>query len=118
MADTPGPGAALLDRPAAVAHGDDLDALAGCFAPGDRQQAPAHPGQGAAGAGQARRSWAQIVTVVPGLAATARCPACGADAVPGWPPPAPGRCSTPPPGTPTAAGSAGSTPIWQPPTGW
>src|SRR5215470_451036 len=75
MADAPGPGAALPDRPAAVAHGDDLDALVGCFAPGDRQQAPAHPAQGAAGAGQARRSWAQILTLVPGLAASARCPA-------------------------------------------
>ena len=49
MADTPGPGAALLGRPAAVANGHDLDAPVGCLAPGDRNQAAAHPARGPRG---------------------------------------------------------------------
>ena|SRR5215472_15020219 len=82
MGDTPEPGAALLDRPAAVVNGHDRGAPVGCVAPGYDQTA-AQSAQGITGAGQARRSWAQIVSLVPGLAAPARCPACGADVA--WP---------------------------------
>ena len=67
MADTPEPAAAVLDLPAAAANGRDLDALAGWFASGDRNQIPAHP----ALAGQVARNSEQIFIFVPGLTATA-----------------------------------------------
>ena len=72
MADMPGPSAA---GPAAAASRHNLHAPVGCCAPGDQNPAPAH---GVTEAGQVARDWAQIVTVIPGLAAPARCPACGA----------------------------------------
>ena len=46
MGDTPEPGAALLDRLVTAASRRDLDALAGCFAPGYRKRDPGPPGPG------------------------------------------------------------------------
>ena len=46
MGDTREPGAALLDRLVTAASRRDLDALAGCFAPGYRKRDPGPPGPG------------------------------------------------------------------------
>jgi ketosteroid isomerase-like protein len=61
--------AALLERLAAAVNNHDLDALAGCFAAGYRNQTPAHPAQGFTGRGQVRRNWEQIFTFVPDITA-------------------------------------------------
>jgi ketosteroid isomerase-like protein len=70
MADTPVPGAALLDRLAAVTNARDLDALVACFAPDYRNETPAHPARGFTGRGQVRRNWEQIFTFMPDITAT------------------------------------------------
>ena len=67
MGDTREPGAALLDRLVTAASGHDLDALAGCFAPGYRNETPAHPAQGFTGRDQVRRNWEQIFAVMPDI---------------------------------------------------
>jgi ketosteroid isomerase-like protein len=69
MADPTGVGAALLERLAAAVNSHDLDALAGCFAAGYRNQTPAHPAQGFTGRAQVRRNWEQIFTFVPDITA-------------------------------------------------
>jgi ketosteroid isomerase-like protein len=69
MGDSTGAGAALLERLAGAVNSHDLDALAGCFAPGYRNQTPAHPAQGFTGRDQVRRNWEQIFTFVPDITA-------------------------------------------------
>jgi ketosteroid isomerase-like protein len=69
MGNVPEPGAALLERLAAAVNRHDLDALVGCFAPGYRNETPAHPAQGFTGSGQVRRNWEQIFTFVPDITA-------------------------------------------------
>ena len=69
MGTIPEPGGALLDRLAAAVNSHDLDALEDCFAPGYRNQTPAHPAQGFTGRGQVRRNWEQIFTFVPDITA-------------------------------------------------
>lgn len=69
MADPAETGAALLKRLAGAVNRHDLDALAGCFAAGYRNQAPAHPSRGFTGRDQVRRNWEQIFTFVPDIAA-------------------------------------------------
>jgi len=81
MTDMPEPGAALLDRLAAAASRHDLDALVGCFAPGYRNEAPAHPAQGFTGREQVRRNWEQIFTVMPDISATVLRRACDGEVV-------------------------------------
>ena len=79
MGDTPEPGEALLERLAAAANGHDLEALVGCFAPGYRNETPAHPAQGFTGHDQVRRNGQQIFAVMPDLTATVlRSCCCGA----------------------------------------
>jgi ketosteroid isomerase-like protein len=63
------PGGALLERLAGAVSGHDLDALEGCFAPGYRNETPAHPAQGFTGRDQVRRNWEQIFTFVPDITA-------------------------------------------------
>lgn len=70
MADTPGPGQALLDRLTAAVHRRDVDALVDCFTPDYRNETPAHPAQGFTGRDQVRRNWEQIFAVMPDLTAT------------------------------------------------
>jgi ketosteroid isomerase-like protein len=65
----PGEGAALLARLAGAVNSHDLDALAGCFTPGYRNETPAHPAQGFTGRGQIRRNWEQIFAFVPDITA-------------------------------------------------
>ena len=69
MSDSMEAGAALLERLAGAVNGHDLDALAGCFAPGYRNQTPAHPARGFTGRDQVRRNWEQIFTFVPDITA-------------------------------------------------
>ena len=65
-------GAALLERLAAAVNSHDLDALVGCFAPGYRNETPAHPAQGFTARGQVQRNWEQIFTFMPDIAAPTR----------------------------------------------
>jgi ketosteroid isomerase-like protein len=81
MGDTRLPGAALLDRLVTAASGRDLDALVGCFAPGYRNETPAHPAQGFTGRDQVRRNWEQIFALMPDLTATVLRSACDGDMV-------------------------------------
>ena len=69
MDDSTFSGAALLERLAGAVNGHDLDALAGCFAPGYRNETPVDPAQGFTGRGQVRRNWEQIFTFVPDITA-------------------------------------------------
>ena len=69
MADSTGTGAALLKRLAGAVNNHDLDALAGCFAAGYRNETPAHPAQGFTGRDQVRRNWDQIFISVPDITA-------------------------------------------------
>jgi ketosteroid isomerase-like protein len=69
MGDMPEPGAALLDRLAEAVSGHDLDAVESCFAPGYRNETPAHPAQGFTGRDQVRRNWEQIFAFVPDITA-------------------------------------------------
>jgi len=69
MGDPAGPGAVLLERLAAAVNSHDLDALADCFAPGYRNEAPAHLGRGFTGRGQVRHNWEQILAFVPDITA-------------------------------------------------
>jgi ketosteroid isomerase-like protein len=67
VGDSPKTCVALLERLAGAVNGHDLDALAGCFAPGYRNQTPAHPAQGFTGRDQVRRNWEQIFSFVPDI---------------------------------------------------
>jgi ketosteroid isomerase-like protein len=72
MGNLPGPGEALLERLAGAVNRHDLDALAGCFASGYRNETPAHPARGFTGRAQVRRNWEQIFTFVPDITARVR----------------------------------------------
>jgi ketosteroid isomerase-like protein len=69
MADSTRVGAALLERLTGAVNSHDLDTLAGCFAPGYRNETPAHPAQGFTGRDQVRRNWEKIFTFVPDITA-------------------------------------------------
>ena len=81
MDDTPDPGAALLERLAAVTNDRDLEAIVGCFAPDYRNETPAHPAQGFTGREQVRRNWEQIFALMPDITATVLRSACDGDMV-------------------------------------
>ena len=69
MGNLPEPGGVLLERLAGAVNRHDLDAVEGCFAPGYRNETPAHPDQGFTGRDQVRRNWQQIFTFVPDITA-------------------------------------------------
>src|SRR6516164_4775416 len=81
MDDTPDPGAALLERLAAVTNDRDLEAIVGCFAPDYRNETPAHPAQGFTGRDQVRRNWQQIFTFMPDITVQVLRSACDAGVV-------------------------------------
>jgi ketosteroid isomerase-like protein len=81
MTHTPPPGAALMNRLVAAASRHDLDALVGCFAPGYRNETPAHPAQGFTGREQVRRNWEQIFMVMPDISATVLRSCCDGEVV-------------------------------------
>jgi ketosteroid isomerase-like protein len=82
MGNLLGSGEALLERLAAAVNRHDLDALAGCFAPGYRNETPAHPARGFTGRVQVRRNWEQIFAFVPDI--TARVLRCCGDGEVVW----------------------------------
>ena len=59
--------AAVVERMCRAANDHDLEALAGCFAPGYRNETPAHPERGFTGRDQVRRNWEQIFAAIPDL---------------------------------------------------
>ncbi len=77
MGNLPESGEVLLERLAGAVNRHDLDAVEGCFAPGYRNETPAHPAQGFSGRDQVRRNWRQIFTFVPDI--TARLLRCAQD---------------------------------------
>src|SRR6478735_8431924 len=60
----------FLHRLRDATNGHDLEALTDCFAPGYRNETPAHPGRDFVGTAQVRRNWSQIFTFVPDVHAT------------------------------------------------
>jgi ketosteroid isomerase-like protein len=76
-----GAGAALLERLARAVNRHDLDDLAACFAPGYRNETPAHPAQGFTGHDQVRRNWEQIFAFVPDITAQVLRSSAGGDVI-------------------------------------
>jgi limonene-1,2-epoxide hydrolase len=62
----PGP-AAMVERLCLAANEHDLTALVACFAPGYRNETPAHPERGFTGRDQVRKNWEQIFAAIPDL---------------------------------------------------
>jgi ketosteroid isomerase-like protein len=77
--------AAMVERLRQATNDHDLDALVACFAPGYRNETPAHPQRGFTGRDQVRRNWEQIFAAVPDLtAALLRCAVDGDTAWTEW----------------------------------
>jgi ketosteroid isomerase-like protein len=61
--------AAMLGRLSQAVNDHDVAALVACFAPGYRNETPAHPQRGFTGREQVRRNWEQIFAAIPDLSA-------------------------------------------------
>ncbi|MBV1778263.1 nuclear transport factor 2 family protein [Paeniglutamicibacter sp. ABSL32-1] len=61
--------AALLGRLVDAVNAHDLDALVACFAPGYRNETPAHPARGFTGSSQVRSNWGRMFAGIPDLGA-------------------------------------------------
>jgi ketosteroid isomerase-like protein len=81
MGPAPEPGEELLERLAGAVSRHDLDALEGCFAPGYRNETPAHPARGFTGRDQVRRNWEQIFAFVPDITARVLRSCCDGEVV-------------------------------------
>jgi limonene-1,2-epoxide hydrolase len=57
--------AAVVVRLCRATTDHDLDAVVACFAPGYRNETPAHPARGFTGREQVRRNWQQIFAAIP-----------------------------------------------------
>jgi ketosteroid isomerase-like protein len=66
---TNGGPAAMVERLCRATNDHDLAALVACFAPGYRNETPAHPRRGFTGREQVRRNWEQIFAAIPDLTA-------------------------------------------------
>jgi ketosteroid isomerase-like protein len=64
--DDSGP-AAMVKRLCSATNHHDLPELVACFAPGYRNETPAHPQRGFTGREQVRRNWEQIFAAIPDL---------------------------------------------------
>ncbi|SRR6266487_4502608 len=82
MGNAAGPGEALLGQLAEAVNRRDPGAVEACFAPGYRNETPAHPAQGFTGRDQVRRNWEQIFAFVPDI--TARVLRCCCDGEVVW----------------------------------
>jgi len=60
----------VLDRLLHATNAHDIDAIVACFAPGYRNDTPAHPSRSFTGRDQVRRNWEQILGFVPDIHAT------------------------------------------------
>jgi len=81
-ARTDGGPAAMVGRLHRATAEHDLAALAGCFAPGYRNETPLHPERGFTGREQVRRNWEQIFAAIPDL--TAEVLRCAVDGDTAW----------------------------------
>src|SRR5690348_8493826 len=61
--------AAMVQRLCQATNDHDLDAVAGCFTAGYRNETPAHPERSFVGRAQVRKNWAQIFAAVPDVRA-------------------------------------------------
>ena len=59
----------IIERLRQAVSTHDLDAVVDCFDPDFRNETPAHPGRGFAGAEQVRANWARIFGGVPDITA-------------------------------------------------
>jgi len=59
----------LVQRLCDATNAHDVEAIVACFAQGYRNQTPAHPQRGFAGAAQVRRNWEQILGAIADLEA-------------------------------------------------
>lgn len=66
---TEGGPAAMVRRLCTAANERNLPELVACFAPGYRNETPAHPRRGFTGREQVRRNWSQIFAAIPDLSA-------------------------------------------------
>lgn len=55
----------VVERLRLATNAHDLEALVACFAPGYRNETPAHPERGFNGRDQVRKNWEQIFTAIP-----------------------------------------------------
>jgi ketosteroid isomerase-like protein len=69
MGNAAGSGEALLGQLAGAVNRHDPGAVEACFAPGYRNETPAHPARGFTGRDQVRRNWTQIFAFVPDITA-------------------------------------------------
>jgi ketosteroid isomerase-like protein len=60
--------AAVLRRLERATNEHDIEAIVACFAPGYRNETPAHPERGFTGSEQVRGNWEQIFAAIPDLA--------------------------------------------------
>lgn len=58
---------AVVERLRDASNAHDIDAIAGCFADGYRNETPCHPSRDFVGAQQVRQNWTQILRAVPDL---------------------------------------------------
>jgi len=61
--------AVVVERLCRAVNDHDLPAVVACFAPGYRNETPAHPRRGFTGREQVRRNWEQIFAAIPDLTA-------------------------------------------------
>lgn len=59
----------VLQRLVQATNAHDVDTLVDCFAPGYRNETPAHPERGFRGHEQVRRNWTAIFAAVPDITA-------------------------------------------------
>jgi ketosteroid isomerase-like protein len=74
--------AAMVERLRQATNDRDLATLVACFAPGYRNETPAHPQRGFTGREQVRRNWEQIFAAIPDL--TAEVLRCTVDGDTAW----------------------------------
>lgn len=60
----------LLNRLQQAVDAHDIDAVVACFAPGYRNETPAHPGRGFEGRDQVRANWTRLFAGIPDISAT------------------------------------------------
>ena len=60
--------AALVRRLSRASNAHDLEAVVACFAPGYRNETPAHPERGFGGREQVRENWSRIFAAIPDIA--------------------------------------------------
>jgi ketosteroid isomerase-like protein len=65
--DPAGDPAAVVGRLRAATNAHDLEGIVACFAPGYRNETPAHPARSFVGNEQVRRNWTQLLAAISDL---------------------------------------------------